>query len=301
MFSYKTFAVVLILVAIPFGASAQSPNPTSLVKTVEVTASQKEAEVGQQVKLGAIAKDAVGNVVNEQPLAYFAGPFDIAATDDAGNVKLFGAGQVTAGAIYANSKTGFTTFIVKPATIKTVEIAPITTTLVVGSTVQLEPTTRIFSGDPRTGVQLTWKSDNLRVATVNDGGVVTGIGAGKATITATSASASVTTTITVVKSNLRSLSVTGSATTARTGDVVRFAARGAPSNEFTAHWAVNGSGAMVYPDGGFVAEQPGTYIVTASVGNLSSSASIVVTPRNLERKIEVVGRAPFKEFQGAEE
>jgi len=96
------------------------------------------------VKLGAIAKDAVGNVVNEQPLAYFAGPFDIAAADDAGNVKLFGAGQVTAGAIYANSKTGFTTFIVKPATIKTVEIAPITTPLVVGSTVQLEPTTRIL-------------------------------------------------------------------------------------------------------------------------------------------------------------
>jgi len=301
MFSYKQFAVALILVAIPLAAFAQESNSTSIVKTVEVTASQKEAEVGQQVKLSAVAKDATGKVVSEQPLAYFAGPFDIAAADDAGNVKLFGAGQVTAGAIYANNKTGFTTFIVKPATIKTVEIAPITTPLVAGSSVQLETTTRIFSGDPRTGVPLTWKSDNPRAATVNDGGVVTGMGAGKAMITATSDSASGTTTITVVKSNLRSLSVTGSATSARTGDVVHFAARGVPSNEFTPRWAVSGSGAMMYPDGGFVAEQPGTYIVTASVGNLSSSASIVVTPRNLERQIQVIGRAPFKEFQGAEE
>ncbi len=187
-------------------AVAQEPNSTSLVKTVEVTASQKEAEVGQQVKLTALAKDTAGNVVNEQPLAYFAGPFDIAAADDAGNVKLFGAGQVTAGAIYANKKTGFTTFIIKPATVKTVEIAPITTPLVVGSTLQLEATTRIFSGDPRTGVPLAWKSDNPRVATVNEGGVVTGIGAGKATITVTTGSASKTTTITIVRSNLRSLS-----------------------------------------------------------------------------------------------
>jgi hypothetical protein len=36
-------------------------------------------------------------------------------------------------------------------------------------------------------------------------------------------------------------------------------------------------------------------------GNVSSSASIVVTPRNLEREVEIVGRAPFKEFQGAEQ
>ena len=45
---------------------------------------------------------------------------------------------------------------------------------------------------------------------------------------------------------------------------------------------------------------PGTYIVTATSGNISSSASIVVAPRNLERDIKIVGRVPFKEFQGAE-
>src|SRR5207245_1158000 len=42
-------------------------------------------------------------------------------------------------------------------------------------------------------------------------------------------------------------------------------------------------------------------IVTASSGEHAASASVVITPRKLERKNEVVARAPFKEFQGAEE
>jgi hypothetical protein len=296
-------AVVFASCLLAINALAQQPGPTpptSAIATVEVKASANEAEVGQQVKLTAVAKDAAGKVINEQPSAYFAGPFDIAAADDSGNVKLFGPGEVTAGALFGRTP-GFITITVKPATIKTVEIKSITTPLVVGSTVQLEATTRIFNGDPRTGVAISWATDKPAVATVDAGGVVTGVAPGKATITATSGAASGTTTITVVKSTLRGLMIEPRSTTARTGDVVHFTAKGTGSNDFTARWSVSGSGATVYPDGGFVAEQPGTYIVTATSGVLSAGASIVVAPRNLEREIEVVGRAPFKEFQGAEE
>jgi hypothetical protein len=270
------------------------------VVTVQVTAATKEAEVGQQVKLSVVARDASGSVVNEQPSTYFAGPFDIAAADDSGNVKVFGTGEVTAGAI-VGGKPGITTFIVRPATIKSIEINSIKTPLVVGSTVQLDAITRIFTGDPRTGVPVNWTSDNPQIATVEAGGIVTGVGPGRATITATSGSASATTSISVVKGNVRSLKVAASAATARTGDVVHFTAKGNPTNEFTPRWSVSGSGANVDPDGGFVAERPGSYIVTATSGNVSDSASIVVTPRNLEREIKVVGRVPMKEFQGAEE
>jgi len=289
---------VLLLTTIAF---AQQPNPTSAVNTVEVKAAVSEAEVGQKVKLTVVAKDAAGNVVNEQPASYFAGPFDIAAADDSGTVSLFGPGEVTAGAVFANNKTGFTTFMVKPATIKTVEIKSITTPLVVSGTVQLEATTRISSGDPRTGVPLRWTSDKPAVAIVDAGGVVTGIAPGKATVRAATGAASGMTTITVVKSNLRSLAIEPASTTARTGDVVHLTAKGTPSTGFTARWSVTGAGATVYPDGAFVAEQPGTYIINASSGNVAATASIVVTPRNSERELEVVGRAPFKEFQGAEE
>jgi len=299
----KSIFIIISIVFVSlncFGQGANSAPATATVKTVQVTASVKEAEVGQAVKVTAVAMDAAGNVVKEQPSAYFAGPFDIAAVDDDGNVKLFGTGQVTVGAIVGGTP-GFATFMVKAPSVKTIDIAPIKTPLVVGGSAQLDGVTRIFTGDPRTDVPINWTSDNARVATVDAGGVVTAVGPGKATITATSGAATNNTTVSVVKNNLRSLLVTAATKSARTGDVVRFTAKGDPAGNVATRWSVSGIGATIDADGSFVAEKPGTYIVTGTSGNVSSSASVVVAPRNLEREIEVVGRAPFKEFQGAEE
>lgn len=298
---FLTAIGICLMVSIDVLAQQSSPTPAaSSVKTVEVTASSKEAEVGQSVKISVVATDASGNVVKEKPSTYFAGPFDIAAVDDDGNVKLFGTGEVTIGAMVAG-ESGLSTFMVRPPSIKTIEVSSFTTPVVVGGSVQLDAVARIFNGDPRTGVPINWTSNNPQVATVNAAGVVTGVGAGKANITAASGSASTTTLISVVKSNLRSLTVRASADSARTGDVVHFTAKADPTNEFTTRWSVSGIGAAVDADGGFVAERPGSYIVTATSGTISASASIVITPRNLEREVTIVGRAPMKEFQGAEE
>src|SRR5690349_25115089 len=99
---YRSLFALIVVTLVSANALAQAPNPapsTTTVKAVQVTASVKEAEVGQQVKVTAVARDAAGNVVKEEPSTYFAGPFDVAAVDDNGNVKLFGAGEVTVGAI----------------------------------------------------------------------------------------------------------------------------------------------------------------------------------------------------------
>jgi hypothetical protein len=284
---FTAIATTLLLALNVVGQEAKNPSPT--VKNVQITPSVREAEVGQDVKLTVVATDASGNVVKEQPSTYFAGPFDIAAADDNGNVKLFGAGEVTVGAI-VGGKPGFSTFMVKAPSIKTIEIHALKTPIVVGGSMQLDAVTRIFNGDPRTGVPINWTSDNPQVATVDAGGVVTGVGPGKATITATS-----------TKSNLSSITITAGTKSARTGDVIKFTAQGDPAGDFATRWSVSGNGATVDSDGSFLAEQPGTYIVTGTSGNLSSSTAIVVTPRNLERELELVGRAPMKEFQGAEQ
>jgi hypothetical protein len=300
---YRFPLLLAVTLLLSINVLAQDANPkavSAIVKTVEVAASTKEAEAGQQVKIIVTAKDASGAAVSEKPSTYFAGPFDIAAADDDGNVKLFGTGEVTVGAIVGGIP-GFSTFMVKAPTVKAIEITPVKTPLVTGGNVQLDAVTRIFNGDPRTGVPINWTSDNAQVAVVDAAGVVTGVGPGKATITAMSGAATTTTTITVVKNNLRSLSVTAGAKTVRTGDVVRFTVKGDPKGDFTTRFAVSGNGATVDSDGAFIADLPGTYIVTAMSGNVSSSASIVVTPRNLERELEVIGRAPMKEFQGAEQ
>lgn len=296
------FAIIAVVLLVSINGLAQQATTASTgnVSKVQITPSLKEAEAGQQVKLSVVATDAAGNVIKEQPSTYFAGPFDIAAVDDQGNVKLFGTGEVTVGAI-VGGKPGFTTFMVKAPSVKTVEIHALKTPLAVGDVVQLSAVTRIASGDPRTGVPINWTSDNTKVATIDAGGVITAVGPGKATITATSGAASTTTSITIAKSNLRSLTASAPVQSAPTGDVVRFTAKGDAAGDFTTRWAVSGTGATIDADGGFVADRPGTYIVTASSGDLFSSASIVVTPRNLERELTLVGRALFKEFQGAEQ
>lgn len=295
MFTHKR----TILVIISWAFFLPTAYGQSRVATVEVTASQKEAEVGQQVKLTVIAKDSAGTVVNDQPSTYFAGPFDSAAADENGVIRLFGAGEVIVGAI-VGGKTGFTKIMVGPAGIKTVEIAPWAAPITVGSAVQLDATARTATGDPRTGVSLTWTSDKPNVAAVDAAGVVTALAPGKALITATTGDAKGSTTLTIAKNLLSAVKIEPSSTTARTGDVVRFTAKGTPANSFTAQWSVGGTGATIYPDGAFVAEEPGTYVVTGGSGNITSTASIVVTPRNAERDLNLVGRVPFKEFQGAE-
>src|SRR4029079_15607598 len=100
-----------------------------------------------------------GSALTKNPSPYSAGPFDIAAADEDGNVKLFGTGEVTVGAIVGGTP-GFSTFMVKAPTVKTIEIAPVKTSLVTGDKLPLDAVTRIFNGDPRTGVPVSWTSDN---------------------------------------------------------------------------------------------------------------------------------------------
>ena len=62
-------------------------------------------------------------------------------------------------------------------------------------------------------------------------------------------------------------------TDARTGDVVHFTATaldgaGGHLKNPAVRWSISGEGASVYPDGAFVAEKAGTYVVMASTGQL---------------------------------
>ena len=278
---------------------AAHAQPAAPVATVEVTPSQKEADVGQTVKLTVVAKDAAGNVVKQLPSTYFAGPFDAAVADDNGVIKLVAPGEVIAGAI-VGGKTGTTTIRVRTVGVKSIDVGSLKYPLIVGSVIQLEATTRTAGGDPRRGVPVTWSSDKPAIAKVDAAGVVTAIAPGRATISATSGEAKNTTTVTVAATTLRSIKVEPALTNTRTGDVVSLKALGTPNDAFTPRWTVSGTGATVYPDGAFVAEQAGTYVVTATAGNVSATSSIIVSPRNAERQLQIVGRAMLKDVEGAE-
>jgi hypothetical protein len=277
------------------GAQPKTDGPA--VAKVEISPANAEGEVGKKMKFTATAKDASGNTLNIQPTAWFAAPFDLAAADESGTVSFFQPGEILIGAL-VGGKPGYIRMKIKPVPVAIVEVEPLTRSLFVGGTTQLTATTRAASRNPITGATLNWTSDNPSIATVDAAGIVTGIAPGRATLRATSGTGSGTVTVNVVKSNITGLQIEPRTTTARTGDVVHFNARamGGGAGEFAARWSVSGEGATIDPDGGFVAERPGTYVVTATSGTHEAVASIVVSPRNAEREVQVVGHALSKDM-----
>lgn len=298
----------LLCLTAGLGAQEKDKAPkeeTSKVATVEVTPAEATAEVGGSVQFTAVGKDASGQVQPDKPAIWFAAPFDTGGADMSGKITLFGPGEVTVGVVIGH-KVGYAKIHVKRPHIARIDVAPLPGPIVTGGTAQVVATPRNANGDPRSDVALAWTSGNGAVARVDAAGLVTGVSPGRAAIRATGDGVSGETIVRVASNPAARISVSPASVQARTGDIVHFSvqARGANGGSVAApaaHWAVSGAGAQVWQDGAFVAERPGTYAVSAAVGDRTAVASVVVAPRNVAREMEVVGHAMPKDEQFAEE
>jgi plastocyanin len=302
---YALLGTLLVLIA-SAAPGQQTPSTAQAVQTVEISPATVEAEPGQKIKFTATAKDAAGKAVEVKTVSWYAAPFDLATADDTGTVSFYNPGEVRVLAL-VGGKVAIANVNVKPPRVTRIDIEPLAGPILPGGTAKLKATPRSANGNPRGNVAIAWTSDNPAVVAVDSAGTVIGVAPGRATLKATAEGASGTVTVQVVKSDVQNISIEPKTANARTGDVIRFkvnaAGRGGAqmSNPFV-RWEVSGDGAaMIESDGGFVAERPGTYVVTATSGERSAVASVVVAPRNVERDFKVVGRAPFKEFQAAEQ
>lgn len=306
----KLVSGALAGIALALGAAhltaQESPAPADPPAiTIEVSPTQAETEVGQQLTFKAEVKDASGKRLLDKPAAWFATPFDAAAADDNGTVTVYQPGRIQVIAL-VEGQVGLATIDVKPARVARIDIQPLTAPLVVGGAAELEATSRTPSGDPRDDIVIAWTSDNPSVAKVDAGGVVTGVAPGRAAVSGSAEGAKGSVTVEVIENPVRILTIEPASASARTGDLVRFTGRaqgagGSRVEEPSVRWTVSGEGASIEADGGFVAERPGTYAVTATSGERVAVASVVVSPRKVERRIEVVGRAPAKELEAAEQ
>ncbi len=294
---------VLCVIAM-IATAALARQQAAPVKTVEVTSNVTEAEVGQQLKFTAIAKDESGKTLDVKPAVWFAAPFDVASADNSGTISFFSPGEAQIGAVIAG-KVGTLRIKVKPAPVTAIDI-PSTSQVVVGGALRTAAVARTAMGNPRTDVAISWSSDNPSIASVDAAGMIVGLKPGKAIITATSERASAKMPVEVTVNAVRSLTIEPRSTNARTGDVIRFSTSAADASGKAIHscevrWAVGGDGAAIEPDGAFVAERPGAYVVSASAGDRQALASVIVTPRNAERELEVVGHELIKDSQTAEQ
>ncbi|HUO13734.1 MAG TPA: Ig-like domain-containing protein [Verrucomicrobiae bacterium] len=267
---------------------------------VEITPGTLDAHVGEKVKFSATAKDASGNPIDAKVSVWFAAPFDLAGADDTGTVTFHAPGVVTVGAVIAG-KPGYATVNVLNTKVASLEIEKPEFPVIAGSAEKLTAIARTPSGDPRTDVKIQWTSEKPAIAKVDESGMVTGVAPGTATIKATAENESATTTVDVKRDTVRKLSISPASTDARTGDVVHFAASDLGGSHPPVRWSISGQGASIYSDGAFVAERAGTYVITASSGQHTASASIMVRPRNVEREVDVIAHLPMPDLQMSEE
>jgi hypothetical protein len=273
------------------------------VATIEVTPSRAFATVGQLVEFKAVAKDARGQVVADAQIVVVAAPFDVAFAEPSGKVRALRQGESQILALVGD-KVGTATLTVgpKPPARLTLELA--SGSIVVGGATVASAAAYSEDEELLRSARIQYSSSDANVATVDATGAILGRAAGVATIVAEAGPAKGSATLHVVANPVARLEISGPAT-ARAGDVVRFAARaldarGGAIAEPPVRWSVSGSGAEVYADGGFVAERPGTYLVSAIAGNVSATSSISVAQRVHARRFERVASHVFRDLSVAE-
>lgn len=280
----------------------KKPEEVSKVITVEIAPAQANTPVGSKIQFKAVGKDASGQALPDAVKFWFAAPFDAATADEKGEVFFVEPGEITVGALIGK-KVGYVHVTVEKPHIASIGIDAPSGPLAVGSSHRLIAVPRNPSGDPRTDIALTWASKNVHIASVDSAGLVRALKPGEAVITATGDGVTGETTVTIVKNPVSAISIAPASSPAKTGDVIHFSATGKGGAAILVEvaWSVREAGAQIWPDGGFVANRPGTYTILASVGDRLGTASIVVAPRNIARQMDVVGHAMPKDEQFAEE
>lgn len=298
--------VMLALVQQPL---ATAPGPFPIAK-VEVTPAAAQVEVGQRLELAARALDAAGQPVPGALIFWLAG--GEGSVDSTGVVTggYAGSVRVTAVAVIPGRQgqvLGAALVHVLPPPPARIDIDPAPTTLVAGSRITLVGVPYSKHGDRRYDL-VTFTSSQPRVVRVTADGRLHALAPGRATITAKAGPTVATLPVRVVPNAVAKLSIEPASISVRTGDVVRFAAsardaagRAVPGA--VVEWALaagpGGGMAQIDPGGGFVAELPGTYTVSARLGSRSAEAVVRVEARRVARGIEVRAHLPLK-FRTAE-
>src|SRR6266545_1053443 len=274
------------------------------IAKVEVQPSGGEVPIGGKMKFTARALDAAGQVVASAEIGWFVGG-DVGDVDSLGEFTggYQGYARVTAvgfiRGVQGSQVFGAALVHVLPEPPARIDLDPKPTRLVAGSRLTVSATPFSRHGDRRAD-PVAFTSSNPRVASVTTDGRVRALSAGRATITAAAGPATEALVLQVLPNNVARITVEPATSTVRTGDVVKFTATartaaGRAVSDAAVDWAVSaGPGVSeIDPGGAFVAELPGNYTVTASIGGKEADAVVHVAAREVGRGIEVRGRVPI--------
>jgi hypothetical protein len=283
--------------------------PNSPVARIAIAPARLVLGASDSMHLSATAYDATGKEIPDARLRFSGAAANAGVIDSTGWVYARGTGKVTGAVMslmpgYKPVIRRFEVVMVPDAPARIV-IGALPSRLVVGQRVRASAEVFTRVDDRRDPDEVGWSSSAPAVVRVDASGLVTALKAGTATITATDGPAKTTASVTVIGATIADIDITPRAISARTGDVIRLAsaprdARGRPIEGLTPTWSFSPGGGRIDPDGAFVANEPGTYVVTASYGSRSADAVVKVTARDVRRPVRVVGRLPRMAFPTSE-
>lgn len=281
----------LLLAAV---VQADPPASQSPAAQVQVEPGRIVLEVGESVELAATVAGADGSTLDGAAVRWFAPAPEVATVDQAGRVTAVSPGEARIG-VRAGNVMDFATVVVEALPVAEVQAALPVDALVAGTSAPLHISAFDADGQAVRGAVAAFSSSDEGVAGVDATGRVHGRAAGRAEIEVRAGRARAVVAVQVSDGPLGRVQVVPRDASARTGDVVRFQIR-ASSGAAALYpaWSVDGSGAQIEAEGHqgvFVAEEPGTYRVTALVGEeRAATAMVEVTARIDEAELVKVGR-----------
>jgi hypothetical protein len=278
------------------------------VARLRITPAVRTVTVGDSLRLVVEPLDQAGNVVSGATIRFnsqggrFQGSIDSLGWVRAGSP---GTIPVSVSAMTPGGRPVVERIEVRliPGPATRITLAPVHSKLLVGQRVRLDPTVLTATGDAREDV-VTWSSSSPSIVRVVDG-VVTALAPGSATVSARVGNVQSTMALSVVASSGVTIELTPARSQGRQGDVIRFTAtvkdsRGATITGLTPSWSMSPGHGAIDAGGAFVGNAPGRYLVTANFGAHSADAVVTLSPRDVRRTAEIVGRLPRKAFYTSE-
>jgi serine/threonine protein kinase len=272
----------------PTTDSATTGSPPRAVDRVTLALSRSSFQVGENLKLSAVAEAADGTPLLDRRIEWSSSAPGVARVTENGTLRALRPGQATIIATVEGRSTTTRIDVVPSSTqpparepIAAMSVVPDAAPLAVGSTMALSAVLRDGSGKRLEDRTITWTSSSSAVSVFPNGQILA-VGPGTAVVTASSEGRSASATITVSTVPVASLGLTGSPSDLNVGDSVRLnaAARdakgGALANRQTT-WESSDPNVATVSGGLVIARGPGTATISVTSEGKSTTAKIRVT------------------------
>ena len=294
----SSFLLAAVLQAVP----AQT-QPAQIVISPE----RAEIEVTETAQLTVTARDGAGRVLDDLLVRWIASTPELASVDTEGVVTGLNPGMARITAVVGSEPVSVSVVVRGlPATRLRATVGsdePYASQVI---PVRVSASNRL--GEPVEGPELTWLSSDPSIAAVDAAGLVFARRAGSATISVSGGNVLTSVELRVKPDPGISYRLEPNESRVRTGDVIRFSATAETDAGETVkafpEWSLSGVGAQLEDEGGegvFVAEEAGTYRVSARMGERDVlSGVVIVEPRGADAQLIQLGRGGIAEHHSGD-